>query len=178
MQEPRVYKGFNPLTRIRSSLTKSRIVESKAKVKAFQSPHEDSFFSDARTWTLNSPTTTLIPFQSPHEDSFFSDLEKWLVRRMRIGVVFQSPHEDSFFSDESARFDAEADMDAFQSPHEDSFFSDALEDARADAEADMGFNPLTRIRSSLTNSEMNERKPTVLVGFNPLTRIRSSLTQV
>ena len=92
----KVIKGFNPLTRIRSSLTLAEL------------PHID--FPDVNE------------FQSPHEDSFFSDP---LLGHTHLydAIRFQSPHEDSFFSDESGRRERDF-SDSFQSPHEDSFFSD------------------------------------------------------
>ena len=116
--------GFNPLTRIRSSLTNAI-----------------RFLSTVNTLGFN-PLTRIR-----------SSLTKYYK------VV-----------------DTLAQQDLFQSPHEDSFFSDQKEFARYTYAAQQRFNPLTRIRSSLTlhddyvQAMYNER-------FNPLTRIRSSLTR-
>jgi hypothetical protein len=74
----------------------------------------------------------------------------------------------------------------FQSPHEDSFFSDRHGRAEKGA-AQLRFNPLTRIRSSLTELTRVRCFFNMIWhsfplqgmqkdGFNPLTRIRSSLT--
>ena len=41
-------------------------------------------------------------------------------------------------------------LDTFQSPHEDSFFSDMNGKEVIHSGSTSGFNPLTRIRSSLT----------------------------
>ena len=85
-------------------------------------------------------------FQSPHEDSFFSDVI--ITQTAYLLNLFQSPHEDSFFSDVIITQTAYL-LNLFQSPHEDSFFSDGLmrESLRRFL---LSFNPLTRIRSSLT----------------------------
>ena len=61
----------------------------------------------------------------------------------------------------------------FQSPHEDSFFSDPIK-ARDWWAYGVCFNPLTRIRSFLT--EISTPLSTLRYSFNPLTRIRSFLT--
>ena len=87
---------FNPLTRIRSSLTVWNPEATDHSHKGFQSPHEDSFFSDQRPWTRRYRIRSA--FQSPHEDSFFSDMDR-LPPHRRLAPLFQSPHEDSFFSD-------------------------------------------------------------------------------
>ena len=46
LQETKRETGFNPLSRIRSSLTIPDVVEHPPQREAFQSPIEDSFFSD------------------------------------------------------------------------------------------------------------------------------------
>ncbi len=64
----------------------------------------------------------------------------------------------------------------FQSPFEDSFFSDKVETCLPPWPYGDGFNPLSRIRSSLTHSKLFRLPHTILYRFNPLSRIRSSLT--
>ena len=54
-------------------------------------------------------TCAAIAFQSPHEDSFFSDTDL-IVEAHEKAEKFQSPHEDSFFSDEPETFDHEGDQ--------------------------------------------------------------------
>ena len=117
-------KRFNPLSRIRSSLTYLDWGRIQQEHDAFQSPIEDSFFSDA--------------LSSPREPINY------------VEAVFQSPIEDSFFSDAEAKVSkARVDFDnLFQSPIEDSFFSDA--GYRRNEDMLQSFNPLSRIRSSLT----------------------------
>ena len=90
--------GFNPLTRIRSSLTLEERFITDRFGNLFQSPHEDSFFSDRKC--VETVFAALgIEFQSPHEDSFFSDANSTVVGQFIPQTAFQSPHEDSFFSD-------------------------------------------------------------------------------
>ena len=69
---------------------------------------------------------------------------------MRSKNSFQSPIEDSFFSDQIASWRRTALPSPFQSPIEDSFFSDLKQIVKAHKKA-LRFNPLSRIRSSLTH---------------------------
>ena len=89
---------FNPLTRIRSSLTRKGDHVSLQTGCEFQSPHEDSFSSDALRQRPRVNSNQLV-FQSPHEDSFSSDQDYSFVKSIGIYGAFQSPHEDSFSSD-------------------------------------------------------------------------------
>ena len=68
--------------------------------------------------------------------------------------------------------------EGFQSPIEDSFFSDKHKTLyEVLAEQKRGFNPLSRIRSSLTLSAIASHNTSITSScFNPLSRIRSSLT--
>ena len=89
---------FNPLTGIRSFLTVHMYQKIREYRKMFQSPHGDSFFSDANQFESLDPVTKA--FQSPHGDSFFSDLHILVdAEGHRVMIEFQSPHGDSFFSD-------------------------------------------------------------------------------
>ena len=140
---------FNPLTRIRSSLTRGHERAPRAAQAGFQSPHEDSFFSDDMDDSVYAYLWEET-FQSPHEDSFFSDR------------VYR-PHEMRHYS---IRFNP---LTRIRSS-----LTYATTTAYETADR-FCFNPLTRIRSSLTVYEQAGDRQ-VLVGFNPLTRIRSSLT--
>ena len=87
---------FNPLTRIRSSLTDMNKVVDINDGHMFQSPHEDSFFSDERVanWYLVRKQEGFNPLTRIR-----SSLTDVVIAFAGGPGTFQSPHEDSFFSD-------------------------------------------------------------------------------
>ena len=102
----------------------------ESRIGRFQSPHGDSFFSDAspqQAEHIYVDHHTYL-FQSPHGDSFFSDGIQSMSTTMIWEKQFQSPHGDSFFSDKVKRSSLRTLVQIlFQSPHGDSFFSDKTE---------------------------------------------------
>ena len=145
---------------------------------AFQSPIEDSFFSDEVLQQLIDQNAQLA-FQSPIEDSFFSDPAGHDERADAPQLQRFNPLSRirSSLTQAPACIHHEAQSRRFQSPIEDSFFSDQQSKHSPNFGKDNNrFNPLSRIRSSLTHllPEL-PRQPSG--SFNPLSRIRSSLTR-
>ena len=91
-------KGFNPLTRIRSLLTNRRNNEREKSGLQFQSPHEDSFSPD-RFNGIRFADSWRVCFNP------LTRIRSLLTSRLPSGsqtlplASFQSPHEDSFSPD-------------------------------------------------------------------------------
>jgi len=166
---------FNPLTGFRSHLTFYLVMPDGRQIYRFPSSYGDSFFSDETSSGGFDHGVVTMRFQSPHGDSFFSDIAN---RRCSEAPAarFQSPHGDSFFSDDGQWALRTGTTDpGFQSPHGDSFFSD-IRTAFGRYPPPLRFNPLTGIRSFLTEYAPEAMEGDQWLSFNPLTGIRSFLT--
>ena len=91
-------------------------------------------------------------FQSPHGDSFFSDTGEVRGETLQAESGFNPLTGIRSFLTVNVWLAWGVLLALFQSPHGDSFFSDNRKDVISQAIMDDGFNPLTGIRSFLTQS--------------------------
>ena len=169
--------GFNPLTGIRSFLTPRSRLRRRYTIFRFNPLTGIRSFLTVGLAERAVNDEEFHTFQSPHGDSFLSDgtmrpkWEKVYVEGFNPLTGIRS------FLTPSTRHGPRRGSQWFQSPHGDSFLSDQRVEVNRTLQHTMErFNPLTGIRSFLTEQHgvtIGHQKP---IRFNPLTGIRSFLT--